>query len=191
MLEQWFTTPIYYSLVDNIDSIQDEIGSVINQINFSKKLEWGSKNHSLSDPTFSENIISKYDMFNFENELMSHIEKLISETTGKVGVKSRVFSSWVTNTKYGEYTTVHNHAGADISGVYYYKTNQHDGDIYFMNPNLASQQTPWFGRLDSINHSPSVGKILLFPSWLLHGVRTNETGDERISLAFNLKVDWI
>ena len=33
---------------------------------------------------------------------------------------------------------------------------------------------------------PKVGKLLLFPSWLEHGVHINHTDHERMSVSFNI-----
>ncbi len=34
-----------------------------------------------------------------------------------------------------------------------------------------------------------VGKMVLFPAYLDHGVTTNETKEDRVSLAFNINFD--
>ena len=35
-------------------------------------------------------------------------------------------------------------------------------------------------------YTPKEGKILLFPGWLEHGVKTNLTDNVRMSLSFNV-----
>ena len=37
-----------------------------------------------------------------------------------------------------------------------------------------------------ISHNPQVGKMILFPGWLQHGVNVNNTDNIRMSLAFNI-----
>jgi ectoine hydroxylase-related dioxygenase (phytanoyl-CoA dioxygenase family) len=39
---------------------------------------------------------------------------------------------------------------------------------------------------DNLAITPEVGKMVLFPSFLKHGVQTNKSNQNRISLAFNL-----
>ena len=41
-------------------------------------------------------------------------------------------------------------------------------------------------RAEVWEHKPEVGKILLFPGWLKHGINTNNTDNIRISLSFNI-----
>ena len=44
-----------------------------------------------------------------------------------------------------------------------------------------------FSKLaDNFHVTPEVGKLLLFPGWLQHGVSTNTTSSNRKSLAFNI-----
>ena len=39
---------------------------------------------------------------------------------------------------------------------------------------------------DYVEYPPKEGLFLLFPSWLFHGVRSNDTKDNRISISFNV-----
>ncbi len=36
--------------------------------------------------------------------------------------------------------------------------------------------------------APEAGKLLMFPSWLEHGVPQNTTDEERISMSFNFEM---
>jgi ectoine hydroxylase-related dioxygenase (phytanoyl-CoA dioxygenase family) len=55
--------------------------------------------------------------------------------------------------------------------------------------NVASECGDLFftkGGQDDLAITPEVGKMVLFPSFLKHGVQTNKSNQNRISLAFNL-----
>ena len=83
---------------------------------------------------------------------------------------------WFNIAKIGELTGVHDHAQfSSISGVVYLKSNLLSGDLYFKKE-----------AEDDLLIIPEVGKMVLFPSHLKHGVHPNKSDDERISLAFNL-----
>ena len=83
---------------------------------------------------------------------------------------------WFNIAKIGELTGVHAHAQfSSISGVVYLKSNLLSGDLYFKKE-----------AEDDLLIIPEVGKMVLFPSHLKHGVHPNQSDDERISLAFNL-----
>ncbi len=83
---------------------------------------------------------------------------------------------WFNIAKTGERTGVHDHAKlASVSGVAYLKCCSISGDLFFRKE----------GEKD-FSVVPEEGKMVLFPSNICHGVRANESSDERISLAFNL-----
>ena len=37
--------------------------------------------------------------------------------------------------------------------------------------------------------NPTEGELILFPGWLDHGVQTNDTDDERVSVSFNIRFE--
>jgi uncharacterized protein (TIGR02466 family) len=88
--------------------------------------------------------------------------------------------------------SVHNHPNSILSGVYYLQAPENCGGIYFSDPRPASQMlippveefNLW--TFPKISYKPHVGTMLLFPSWLLHGVEMNMSEELRISLSFNI-----
>ena len=83
---------------------------------------------------------------------------------------------WFNIAKVGEKTGIHDHAKfASISGVVYLQCTSECGDLFFTK----------CGQ-DNLAITPEVGKMVLFPSFLKHGVQTNKSNQNRISLAFNL-----
>ena len=99
-------------------------------------------------------------------ELQMSVEKLIPEYTFQ--------SLWVNSNGYGDYNDMHIHEPKrvdGISGVYYVDVpDKNMGAIYFE---------------DGTQYEPKNNRLLLFPSYLKHGVRKNESKFERVSLAFN------
>ena len=72
--------------------------------------------------------------------------------------------------------SLHDHAHLSIlSGVIYLQAGEGCGDLYFRKEGV-----------DDLNIRPDVGKMVLFPPFLRHGVHSNESSKERISFAFNL-----
>ena len=56
-----------------------------------------------------------------------------------------------------------NHKGADISGVYYFKSTGDDGDIFFTTPNQYTEMSDVWSS-DRFSHTSDEGKLLIFPS---------------------------
>mgnify|MGYP001181741155 CR=1 FL=1 len=101
-------------------------------------------------------------------ELQTSVEKLIPEYTFQ--------SFWINSNGYGDYNDMHFHEPKrvdGISGVYYVDVpDRNMGAIYFE---------------DGTEYEPKYNKLLLFPSYLKHGVRKNKSKFERVSIAFNYK----
>lgn len=93
--------------------------------------------------------------------------------------------SWLNFNKKHNFQSPHHHGDSTVSGIYYHKTNTKDGDLKFINQNDYIT-SPLY--VPSVNISPKVGKLVLFPSYLMHRVLFNKTDNLRISLAFNAQV---
>lgn len=103
---------------------------------------------------------------------------------------------WVNMNKQHAYNSAHCHPGSILSGVYYVHNTKLGGDIVFDCPNSALINGYWWNAIDkevtdytSSQHTiqSSIGKLILFPSWLTHFVQpNNHQQEERISISFNL-----
>ena len=183
-----FPTPIYKSTVFNFDEVQKEIDDCISDIDFKMVPEWGST-HYLSDPTFSSSVIGEKKLDNLKHG----IDIALSEYCGDLKYqydKYDIIDSWMTLFKKNNYAHIHAHGEADLAGVYYYKTGISDNDssFFFCTPAVGSEASIFWGE-QRISMRPEEGTMLLFPGWLRHGVTTNETDDDRVSISFNLVFD--
>ena len=178
MYQNLFAIPIYYELgVKNFKNIQKEIKGVVSKETFDLK----QSTHYLSD--FTKNIVEELPLF--KEELDRHVKEYC-KGMGLIP-KYEITTSWFSKFEKGNYAHVHNHGSADISGIYYYKAYVGDGDLFFEHPIIATSNDLLFRNQPQWwTHEPTVGKIMLFPSWLRHGVQTNTSGNTRISLSFNI-----
>lgn len=86
----------------------------------------------------------------------------------------------------------HTHPNNFLSGVYYVKTEKGADEISFFDPRPQAQVLmPKARKFNSFNGNVVTvetrpGRIVVFPSWLVHGVPANKSDDERISIAFNV-----
>src|SRR5262249_11148899 len=91
---------------------------------------------------------------------------------------------------------LHCHPNALLSGVPYVTTTEINGDILLQDPrsgaNMAAcpvtEFTPWTVR--QVSYHPTPGGMLIFPSWLYHGVGPNLSDVPRVSLSFNFRLKW-
>lgn len=187
-IEDLYPTPVYFSRAHNLDFIQNEIKSSIEKTEFKMNDEWNS--HYLSDIKFKQNILMENPFEYFLMELDYHIRQYATELNFTMR-DYRVVESWISMFQKGNYGHIHSHGTSDLSGVYYYQTNEKDGNLFFECPvpNIPSSIIMYESNCRRWISPPSVGKIVLFPGWLKHGIETNTTDHTRISLSFNIDFD--
>ena len=116
-----------------------------------------------------------------------------------VVIVSHINSCWTVSQFANEYNPIHNHTGCEISAVLYLKTpdvtgrrnipsKQHkqdaDGNITFIY-NAGSERPGDIFEKGLVQFTPQAGKLLIFPSYLLHQVYPFIGEGERRSMAFN------
>lgn len=103
-----------------------------------------------------------------------------------------VINAWgIINPRHG-YNTLHNHPLSFLSGVYYLQGNEDSGNIEFRDPREVRMMEviPQSGNnrwtFKSVRYAPEPGRMLIFPSWLLHEVKPNQSDEDRICISFNV-----
>ena len=181
-IEHLFVSKIYHTNVSDYQVINKQIEKRIDEVDFQYMSKWG-KTHLLSD--FGKDVIKEKRFDLLSKVIDNHLENYCSELNFKKIKYNR--TSWISKFSPGDYAHVHGHADVDIAGVYYYKTNKEDGNLYFQTPNPHLESSLCYvDQGQRWRHFPEEGKLLLFPGWLKHGVTTNETEDTRMSISFNI-----
>ncbi len=104
---------------------------------------------------------------------------------------------WLNINNYKDYNHIHDHPSAILSGVFYIKTPKDCGDIFFVNEFqinhfLPNSNVKEYNPLNSSIYNLKIEEfdLILFPSWIKHGVKQNlNQKEERISLAFNYHIN--
>lgn len=112
--------------------------------------------------------------------------------TSKLGQWPVIISgSWYNILPPGGFTHRHRHESSVISGAFYLKLPEGDfGQFYVINP-VAQHfmcmhyftNTPY--STYEYNIDIKENHLYLFPSWLEHGSRVNNTEDDRVTVSFN------
>lgn len=101
---------------------------------------------------------------------------------------------WLNRNQKGDANRAHVHPNSFLSGVYYVSLPPDSGSIEFYDPvrERAMQALPQgdgsFANRSMVRYGCEEGHLLIFPSWLLHGVGPSQSDEERISLAFNVSL---
>lgn len=99
---------------------------------------------------------------------------------------------WINVMEKGAIHAPHIHPHSAISGTYYVTAPPKSGAIRFEDPRLAMMMAAPLrkpnARADNrsfVDVSPKAGMLLLWESWLRHGVEPNAARQKRISISFN------
>ncbi|WP_421656920.1 TIGR02466 family protein [Leptothermofonsia sp. ETS-13] len=115
----------------------------------------------------------------------------VAQAVGYGNVRIVAANCWANvNPKYAS-NKIHDHANSLFSGVYYVKTPKDCGNLMFYDPRSArtfykpNVQGYTAYTADAVAHVAEAGLLLIFPSWLKHGVEPNLSDEDRISISFN------
>ena len=90
-------------------------------------------------------------------------------------INPRISDMWGMIYKKGDHAVVHDHWPALWSGVYYIKSPENSGDLFFPQLKQAFQ--------------PKENMLVLFNGSTRHGVKENLSDSERVAISFNVKED--
>jgi uncharacterized protein (TIGR02466 family) len=123
--------------------------------------------------------------------------RLVTTSTGSQKVNLQL-DCWANVSRRGQYNMVHDHPGAMWSGVYYVSGGSPDdndpsnGKLELLDPragvNMLRLEQGLFGGRYLVDAMP--GLMVLFPSWLKHMVHPFSGSGERISISFNVYVQF-
>lgn len=105
---------------------------------------------------------------------------------------------WFNCNRKGDANGWHNHPPSDIAGCLWLKTSEKCGSFMAQSSN-AYQYWNWTKNIkpevaakynfsDQYYFGPTEGELILFPGSTYHKVRTSESDEDRISIAFNLRI---
>ena len=183
------STNIPKTLIDKINNFIDE---VIKDKNKSKKFDWGKylAGQVTQEIKLPKEIIDG-ELLNF---LRESTKAFVEVFTDKKVTKFQLISCWVVRQFQNEYNPIHWHNG-HISGAGYLKLPNNfgaskqekaknvNGKINFTH---GARQ---FLSMPIITQKPEVGKIFLFPNYLMHSVNPFYGEGERRSISFNAYIN--
>jgi uncharacterized protein (TIGR02466 family) len=191
--EDWWATPVWYfdipkDIVD-YDLISDDCyaqrqldsnGRAISNIG-----GWQSNDIFLSDQNVPKNII------NLMNVISERSACCFEDFGTKSELNPRLSNFWININSSNSYNKLHTHPKAILSGVYYSKTPENSGGIFFHKPAELDYLHQTYTNCDNsltfsgVIYTPVPGRVVIFPAWVGHSVQPNNSDNDRISVAFN------
>ncbi len=191
-LHSLFSTPIYehQGTIEETFLVQHEIKTILPQImstdTFENPAGWNDGVKTNIKARY--NTIKDFQLKNLAAYIETHVRNYIKMSDAWEPRPNRLGHSWINIVDKGVGQDWHQHQDATISGVYYYQTISTDGDISFRTPNqfVDLELFPLGSTVNKFyNVQPKIGKIVLFPGWLMHRVEPNTEDSTRISISFN------
>ena len=195
MLKCIFPVPLYVAKRDLIveeEKEEKEINDIIEEEN--SKTAQNLQSQSVNSHIFDTKL------HNLKEFCEQHIKMYVKEIINpKEELDFYITQSWLNVTKPGESHQQHSHANSIISGSFYIETDVGQ-TISCYDPNqrvkqhiaiypqeiINPQEITNFWSADTCSYIVGKNTLLLFPSWLVHGVIPNEQQTKDvISLSFN------
>jgi uncharacterized protein (TIGR02466 family) len=129
------------------------------------------------------NVLTK-ELFNMQDEIFQKEHLTLKPVCGNM---------WANINYPGNSNRPHLHPNSLFSGVYWVKAPEKSGDLMLYEPRPGVQCTMpnrKEGKLPSqlwreVHYTPRAGTAVMFPAWLWHEVKPNQSNDIRISVSFN------
>jgi uncharacterized protein (TIGR02466 family) len=189
-----FPTPIHQAHYDNVGDLNTEL---TRQILALREKSPGVQKSNLggwhSEATLLQDLGEPYGS-RLGRMFVESIHALLGNLfEGIESLPTRVnVDAWAIVNEAGHSNQPHIHAGCAWSGVYYVAIEPGlGGEIYFQDPRTEAVMCPHpynlLGTAALVNIAPSPGSLLVFPSFVYHGVHAYRGTKPRISIAFNLR----
>ena len=187
-VEYFFSTPVYIKDIPNAVELNRYLEEKI--IQWSQQDKGVSKTnaggwHSTTEMNQKEeyNVLTK-ELFAMQDEIFA--KELLTQ-------KPVLGNMWANINYPGNFNRPHLHPNALFSGVYWIKTPKNSGTFMMYEPRPGAQcnmPNRKEGKLPSqlwreVHFEPIAGRCIMFPAWLWHEVKPNESNDVRISVSFN------
>jgi len=137
-------------------------------------------------------ILNAPEMSNIKEWLENVVNTFLQSTHNpRDGVGLRITQSWASFSDQWQYHHDHKHSNSFYSGVLY--IDARDDKIMFTNPNrlfplFVQPKSPEYYTMHNSETwwvPATTGKLVIFPSLLVHGVPAVQEGYTRVSIAFN------
>ena len=141
--------------------------------------------HSKTDMNLKEeyNVLTK-ELFAMQDEIYKKEYLTMKPVCGNM---------WANINGPGNFNRPHLHPNALFSGVYWIKAPEKSGNLMLYDPRPGAHTimpNRKEGKLPSqlwreVHYKPIAGRCIMFPAWLWHEVKPNQSNDTRISVSFN------
>jgi uncharacterized protein (TIGR02466 family) len=196
MIIDIFKTSIYYTNVSN-ETYKNYFIDKLKKCMEEKKEVVKSNVEGFQTPTFNLDINSNNEIEKkLINDLILHpCVNFLQQFKIIKKFQLNNLNYWVNKNFKGSSNKPHSHGYDCISGVYYLNTPKNSGDLVFLD--ISKLNCNNFKFIDDANFfsefviKPKEYDLILFFSETIHYVRSNNSDQDRISMAFNINISEV
>ena len=187
--EYHFPTPIYIKEIPNAGELNHHLEK--NILQWQKDDPKGVSKTNVNGWHSTTDMNKKHEYDPLSKELFAMQEEIFEKEY--LTQKPVLGNMWANINYPGGFNRPHLHPNALFSGVYWIKAPEKSGKLMLYEPRPGVHTTmpnrkkgklpPQLWR--EIHYTPKAGMIVMFPAWLWHEVRPNQSNDLRISVSFN------
>ena len=185
IIHQLFPEPVYFTALGRQLTKRE-----LKEINTQKTKTFKNVGNATSNNTY---VLENKALKNLKEDLykmvLDYFDKVVCTDNS---ITPYITQSWLNYTKANQFHHKHRHANSYISGVFYIAANDKVDKIVFHKSDGAPQRIQLnVTKYNTFNsqtwwYSVKTGDLILFPSYLTHGVNKKKETDTRISLSFNV-----
>lgn len=181
-----FSYPIF---AGKLNFTKKELSNYIKQLKKVNYLKSDPNNKQSSLISEDYYLLNKKPFKNLKNKILETLN-VYNDTYLKYNTKFKMTTSWVAFTPKNTHSNLHRHTNCLLSGVFYLQADKDSGYIEFNNVQdsdiqISKVKESTIYNATSFHFVPEPNVILLFPSRTYHKILTNNSGKDRISIAFN------
>lgn len=189
MITPIFPVPLYVSDNVNVENVSEYLQS----------LETKRVSSDNGYTTTDQQLLNHAYLFNLKDQINKHITNYVNQIGVDPSYEFYINCSWGMEHQKGDWSHTHKHNNSLISGIVYIDVDDNSGAINFecdWQTFFPEAITPVFVKdtlfnSNKVGFTPSVGTIVLFPSFLSHSVDINMSDIKRRCIAFNVFVKGI
>ena len=140
---------------------------------------------------YDDQLFKRSEFQEVSRAIATYVRSYLDRRQWKGEAKILMTELWVNHQDKYQYQEYHDHRERIISGIYYIDVPEGAPGIMMKTPLKANFDDLFFNEdaVQEVNHLDiQTGDLLLFPSWLDHGVKANMTDNARINISFNFGV---
>ena len=189
----WFATPLYEGRAsgDDLGLISAEVADALaNALETFQHIGREPGVITTLRPETPGNFIAENGLRVLAQTILRHAAAFCTDLGASRFNGARIESSWASIFSTDGFLFARNYSPSMMSGLYFHQVASKGGKVIFNSPNVFfnSYDFPNNDRecASTVEYTPRIGDILLFPSWLSHFFDVVQSNDETIVVNFNL-----